>query len=126
MDAKLKKRVLDACRSQQSQGIVPRRHTWGVYKDESGRWAARDRIADMPQPTKCACALGCLILEEQPKVSTADVYHALKVQLKATEDEIDSFTRGFDGAQFAPKWDLDWFMAGYDVALELFGPELAA
>lgn len=126
MTPALKRRVLDACRAQQARGVAVQRGVWGVARVGSGPWYAysghveTENGIDFGAVPGCACALGCLILEEQPRVETDSIYHALKIQLKATEHEIDSFTRGFDGQDFAPKWDLDWYLAGREVAAEVF------
>lgn len=104
-------RVRAAMESQQAKGIKLIDGVWGVEPDKAFLgWT----------PTACsnphACALGCLLLEEQPSLPCPDQELAAATVLGTDTQAIDAFTTGFDGDELpwpsAYAERLDWFEAG--------------
>lgn len=70
---------------------------------------------------KCACALGCFLLENQPKPreGCGSAYQTLAELWEVSPYEIDLFTQGFDGLPVRCLADcsgLPWYRAGRDLA----------
>ncbi len=110
-------RVLAACHSQRAtKDIEIVQEEYGVYYDQT-KWASYG----------CACALGCLLLEEQPPAHNEfsggllETYEAAAKLLDTTDHEIESFVAGFDEGKLSGKYAdcIDWFTAGERMAVEL-------
>lgn len=109
MDQKTYDRVLKAVRAQQARGVRVVVGEWGVLADEWG-WALEEG--------DCACALGCLLLEEKPPHT--DCEDAAGYALGGVSRmEVEAFTSGFDGVQAKRVYDPEWYGAGDRMAREL-------
>jgi hypothetical protein len=101
-------RVRAAMKNQQAKGVKVIDGDWGVELDTAFLgWTTKCN-----EP--CACAMGCLLLEEQPSL-LQDQEEAAATVLGATRAAIGAFTTGFDGEEPWPGHvigNLDWYEAG--------------
>lgn len=103
-------RIRAAIESRRAKGVEVRAHCWGVY------WEPL-RMEWTFVGSACACALGCLLLEEQPPVvdsgTFTDQAKAACLLLDAKPSEVDALIDGFDGLEYRPEdHDLDWYVVG--------------
>lgn len=110
----LYERIESAIEAQRKLGVAVRSNVWGVYWSPTlGKWEFNTSVPGM----ECACALGCLIMEEQPPVvgggALTDQGKAAALLLGASPSEVDALVDGFDGLAYLPEdHDIDWYSVG--------------
>lgn len=111
-------RVRNACENQRAKGTTVKQQIWGVRNNGllGDGWHTTGTF-----PTPCACALGCLLLEEQPTIAAAiyDMEAAAAAALDTSMTNVGRFISGFD-----EPWEHDgdsdeWAAAGARLAAEL-------
>lgn len=129
MDSNTYNRVITAARKFAANGGKIIRGGNGVFPVG---WDPKDRDKEVGpswnSPQNRACALGALIIEEQPYVNRDLAWKGVSAAarlLNVSQDLITAFTLGFDGypnvrgSRSSPAPESKWYWAGVEMAKEL-------
>jgi hypothetical protein len=114
MDGKTYEKIKSACLKFVEKGGHIIQSDWAVSRDdETRKWVANR--------TNCACALGALLVVEQPEVDSYEPDDAAAEALDVPLKYIDAFVMGFDGYSnpAATVEGTVWWNSGRQLAREL-------